>query len=403
MEDNFKIVVVGDVDSGKSTLIGRFLYETGSLSQEAIEEIGDVCRRLQGNFEFAYLLDSLEEERRNQLTIDTTQVFCKVKRGKVFIFIDVPGHQELIKNMLCGVSQADIAILVVDVQKSIEQQTKRHAFILAFLGIEDIILALNKMDVVGFNENTYEKVKVEIIGLFKNLGITPSYILPISAKQGENLCEQSKKMEWDKGLSLISVLNTCFNKKKDNGNFRFPIQDIYNLDGENVAVGKIISGKINKGDEVNILPLNKVCKINTIKVLNKNKSLAKSPESIGLVLDKMDDLRRGQVLCKPKLPQVNRKILAKVFCVHPLKINETLNFRCTTQESHAQIKQVKRVWDSGSLESKTKGDTLEDNDFAEAIIFTENPVVVESFKGFNGLGRFVLQSNREICAVGIIH
>lgn len=401
MQEQLNVVVTGEVDSGKSTLIGRFLYEMGSLSQGAIDEIGNVCQRLGGDFEFAYLLDSFEEERGSQLTIDTTQVFCKAKRGKEFVFIDVPGHQELLKNMLCGSSYADIAVLVVDVQKSIEEQTKRHAFILKFLGIKQIILALNKMDSINFDEDNFERVKERIAAFFKKLEILPKYFIPISAKQGENLIKKSRKMPWYKGLSLIDELNTCFRKKR-NGDFRFPIQDIYNLNGEKVAVGEIIIGKIKRGEEVRVLPLNKERRVKTIKVFNKNTSIAKAPESIGLMLDEMNDLRRGQVICKERLPKVTTEILTKIFCVHPLNIKESMRFKCATQETRAKIKQMNGVWDTVNLEPKSKEGPLEKSDLAEAIIITEGPVVIERFRGLNSLGRFVLQSDGDINAVGII-
>lgn len=402
MQGSLKVVVTGEVDSGKSTLIGRFLHETDSLSQGTIEEIKHVCQRLGSDFEFAYLLDSLEEERKGQLTIDTTQAFCKTKKGNGFIFIDVPGHQELLKNMLCGSSYADIAILVLDVQKPIEEQTKRHTFILKFLGIEQIILVLNKMDLIGFDENIFEKVKEDITKFFKKIAIQPRYFIPASARQGENLIKRSKKMPWYKGLSLLEMLNTCF-KKRRNGKFRFPIQDIYSFNGEKIVVGEIISGKVKKGERVNILPINKECKIKTIRVFNKNKTVAKASESVGLMLDDINNLVRGQIICKPELPKVNTEILAKIFCIHPFRTKKRLRFRCATQETFVQITQIKEVWDIESLELKSKGDILEQTDFAETVITTEDPVVVESFEGFNSLGRFVLHNNnKEIYAVGII-
>ena len=229
------IVVTGEVDSGKSTLIGRFLYESGVLSQGVTEEIADVCQKLKDSFEFAYLLDSLEEERKNRLTLDTTQVFCKIKKGKEFVFIDVPGHQELLKNMLCGSSYADIAILVIDVQKSIEQQTKRHALILKFLKIQQIVIVLNKMDLIDFNKIIFRKVKQEICKFFKKIDLQPKYCIPTSAKQGDNLLKRSKNMVWYRGPSLNKALNACCKKEID-GAFCFPIQDIYNINEEKIAV-----------------------------------------------------------------------------------------------------------------------------------------------------------------------
>jgi len=400
MGDYLKVVVTGEVDSGKSTLIGRFLYETGSLSEGATEEIEDVSQRLGQDLEFAYLLDSLEEERKNQLTIDTTQVFCKTKRGKQFIFIDVPGHKELLKNMLCGSSYADIAILVVDVQKSIEEQTKRHAFILKFLGIEDVILVLNKMDSASFSEIIFNKVRGNIIEFLEKIGLQPKHFIPISAKEGEGLLKKSKKMAWYRGLPLAEALN-AYTQEERNGDLRLPIQDIYTINNERIAVGKIISGKIKRGEKARVLPLNKEYIVKKIKVFAGGKARAAAPESIGLVLDKMDSLRRGQIICKGRLPQIKTEILTKIFCVRPLNIKEKLKFKCATQESYCSIKQIKGIWDSATLEPKPKENMLEETDIAEALITIESPLVVERFERLNSLGRFVLKANREICAVGI--
>ncbi len=401
MQDYLKVVVTGEVDSGKSTLIGRFLYELGSLSQGVIEEIGEVCQRLGSDFEFAYLLDSFEEERKNQLTIDTTQVFCKTKRGKSFVFIDVPGHKELLKNMISGSSYADIAVLVVDVQKSIEEQTRRHAFILKFLGVEQIILALNKMDAADFEENTFKKVREDTREFFRKVGIEPKYFIPISAKQGENISKRSKKMPWYEGFSLQEALNTRL-KKEINKNFRLPIQDVYNLNGEKLSVGKIISGRIKIGEKVKILPLDKECIVKTIKIFNKNRSAAEAPQSIGLRFDDMDGLKRGQIICKPEMPLVGKEIMAKLFCVHSFNIKESLRFKCATQETIAWISKIMGTWDTISLAPRPKKDLLNETDIAEAVITTENPVVVDKYKAFNSLGRFILKSNEEIYAVGTI-
>jgi len=398
MEEKLKIVVVGNVDAGKSTLIGRFLYDSGALYKDVVEEIN---QKLLDDFEFAYLLDSLEEERKNQLTIDTTQAFCKTKKGREFIFIDTPGHQELIKNMLCGSSYADIAILVVDMQRSIAEQTKRHVFILKFLGIREIIIVLNKMDSIGFNEAIFKEIKNEVAKFLKKLQLQPKYFIPTSAKQGDNLLKMSKKMAWYKGLPLVEALNAYF-KKKNKRPFCFPIQDIYGINKEKVAVGKIISGEVKKGDKVNISPLNKECKVRAIKVFDKDRSFAGAPESIGLIFDDMNDLKRGQIICKSRLPRVSSNILAKILCIQPLNINENLVFKCLTQETLARISKISRIWDMVSLESRIGEGALRENDVAEVNIVTDNPVSSESFEGLNSLGRFVLENNKEICAAGII-
>lgn len=404
MQDYLKVVVTGEVDSGKSTLIGRFLYEMNSLPQGVIEEIEAVSQRLGSNFEFAYLLDSFEEERRNQLTIDTTQVFCKNKRGNGFIFIDVPGHQELIKNMLCGSSYADIAILVADIKKSIEEGTKRHINILKFLGVEQITIILNKVDLIDFNEDVFRRAAKEIAEFSKMVGIHPGCVIPVSAREGHNIVKKSLNMPWYKGPTLIEALNTVnklFKKKKEQ-DFYFPIQDIYSIDGATVYVGSIISGKIKKGESVKITSSNKEFRVKGIKLFGNTKSLAHAPEAIGLVLTEVDNPQRGQIVYKGEPPKSTNQILAKIFCVHSLSIGERLLLKCTTQQIHAKIERINRVFDVAGLDIDHPIDSLKEIAVAEVIIITEKPIAIKKFQQLEALGRFVLQDNRGICAAGII-
>ncbi|MDD4939491.1 MAG: GTP-binding protein [Candidatus Omnitrophica bacterium] len=395
MREYLKIVVTGDVDSGKSTLIGRVLHDTGSLFEGAFEDIKKISKALETNFEFAYLLDSFEEERKNQLTIDTTQAFCKTRDGKRFIFIDVPGHKELIKNMLTGSSYADTAVLVIDAQKSVEDQTKRHLFILKFLGISKIILAVNKMDLIGFSQSGFEAVK-EKIGIFtEKIGVKPEYFIPLSAKEGENITRKSKKMPWYRGLPFIKEIGK-YSAKRINEDFRFALQDVYELQGAGVAVGGIISGKLNTGKKVDILPFGKSAIVKAIKTFGKNKRYAEAPESIGLILDDMKGLNRGQLICSGHLPQVKDEFYAKIFCIHSMNVNQNLRFKCFAQDVPARVKKITGVWDTSTLEPKTDT-SLEETNVAEIILVTDAAVTVETDKT-----RFVLQGDRGADAIGII-
>lgn len=402
MRNCLKIVVAGDVDAGKSTLIGRFLYESGSVCDGVIGNIEESCLRNGRDFEFAYLLDSFEEERENQLTIDTTQVFCRDKKGREWIFIDVPGHKELIKNMLVGSSYADIALLVVDARESLKEQAKRHIQVLKFLEIGQFIVVINKMDKVGYNKEVFMNEKAKICAFFDKLNIKPGYCIPVSAKEGENFIKNSLKMSWHKGETLIKALSINCRKNKG-GNFRLPIQDIYRLGSQNIAVGMIISGRIRTGEKVTILPSGKESKVKQIKVFNKDFRSAAFPENIGLILDGNVSLKRGMILCKPKLPNSGTAILAKIFCVRALKINESLRFKSVTQDVVARIKQIIVVRDSVDLEVKPQADSLQELDLAEVRLNMESPAVTERFQSINSLGRFVLENqDKEICAAGII-
>jgi len=257
------------------------------------------------------------------------------------------------------------------------------------------------MDSVSFAESRFRKTRQEIYEYFKKLNLEPKYFIPISANQGDNLFRISKNMEWYIGLTLIRALNTCF-KDKDNWALRLPVQDIYDVDKENVAVGKIISGRLAKGEEIDILPLNKKSKIKKILSFDRNRLSAGAPESIGFVLEDMGNLNRGQIICKPKLPKVVSSIVAKIFCVRVLSINEDFTFKSLTQETTARISRIMNIWDIVSLEPKSRQETLEQTDVAEVAIDTKNPVAVESFEGQSSLGRFVIEKDGEICAIGMI-
>lgn len=402
MQNCLRVVVAGDVDAGKSTLIGRFLYDSGSLPDGAIGNIEESCRRQGNDFEFAYLLDSLEEEREKQLTINTTQVFCGDKKRREWIFIDVPGHRELFKNMLVGSTDADLAVLVVDARRSLREQTKRHLQILKFLEIKRFIVVINKMDISGYNEKIFLKAKERISDFLRKIKIKPEYCIPVAAKNGENLLDNSRKMGWYKGITLIEALSMGCRESGGN-NFRMPIQDIYKLGAKVIIAGRIIAGRIKAGERVNILPSGKEARIRRIMVFKRALRSAEFPGNIGLILDSSEGLSRGMILSKPKLPDVKTIISARIFCLRPLKISESLRFKSTTQNVAAHIEQIDAVWDSADLKARSKTGLLRELELAEIMIAAGHPVVTESFEGVNSLGRFVLENkNREICAVGII-
>lgn len=386
MHNFIKVVVAGDVDAGKSTLIGRYLYDSGSLHQGAMDDITAVCDNLNRDFEFAYLLDSFEEERKNELTIDTTQSFCKTKLGNTIVFIDVPGHRELLKNMMSGSSSADMAVLVIDINKSVREQTKRHAFILKFLGISKIVTVINKMDSVNFNQADFVKTKAQVFEVFKKLGLEFYECIPVSAKNGDNLLNKSKNMPWYKGKPLSLTLDNVAVKK--DGNFRFLVQDILKTEEEKIAIGPIISGQIKKDSKVTVLPLQKQTRLKSIKYFDKNIKSAKAPLAVGIILEDMNEVKRGQILSGKKPLATTNRILGKIICTGKIKLNTALTLRCTVQQTKVKIAKIKYVYG---------------NEAAEVILTTNDNIVVEKFKGYNSLGRFVLVNQQEkIVAVGTV-
>lgn len=405
MDDYLRAVIVGEVDAGKSTLIGRFLFEMGSVSKEIVDEINYGYAGLNQGFEFAYLLDSFEEERKNKLTIDTTQVFCKDKKGKGFVLIDVPGHRQLLKNALCGSAYADVAILVVDIQKSIEEGTKNHIHILKFLGIERIVIVLNKMDLTGFDDNIFKNVKSEVTEFCKAAGVAYEYIIPVSASEGTNLVKRSKRMPWYRGPTLITALNNLKKivRKERARDFYFAVQDNYRIEGEKFLVGPILSGSIHKDETVKITPIGKESRIKKIRIFNRIKPCAREKESAGVVLDEPNGVSRGQILYTKIPPQVTKEITAKIFCVSRLNRAATFTLKCLTQETQAKINRINKIIDaSAGSERNFQQDILDEAVVAEVVINTEKPLAIKKYRDLNSLGRFVLDNDREICAVGII-
>ena len=400
-----KIVIVGHIDHGKSTLIGRLLYDTNSLPDDKIKEIKMVSESLGREIEFAYIIDNLQEEREQQLTIDTAQLFFKTKKRN-YVIIDAPGHKEFIKNMVTGASQADLAILLVDAKEGIKEQTKRHSYIIKLLGIKNLIVTINKMDLVNYDEDKFNQIKKEILGSLAKLEIFSDYIIPISALHGENIVNKSKKMSWYNGLTLIEALNNFNIKREIKESLRLPIQDIYNINNKKVIVGKVESGVLKLNDKIKILPINQDNLIKSIESFNARKDFAIAGESIGITLANDNNLDVGMIICDDKnLSKIVREFKAKLFWMFnkDLNLNEELILKCATQEVKCKIKEIQKRIDSSTLEIiEENSKILKETEVGEVIINTDQDLVIEDFNDIPELGRFVIIKDLDIAGAGII-
>jgi sulfate adenylyltransferase subunit 1 len=405
INQKLKFVIVGHVDHGKSTLIGRLLYDTGSISEEKIEEIKNICDSLGKEFEFSYIMDHLEEERDQGITIDTTQTFFNTEKRE-YVIIDAPGHVEFIKNMISGASQADAAILIIDAEEGVKEQTKRHAYILGMLGLSQIIVVINKMDIIGYNQKRFEEVKDEILQFLDNININPSYIIPISARKGDFIVNKTNTMKWYSGNTLLEVLSTFRIKENVNNKpVRFVVQDIYNFD-KRIVVGRVESGIIRKCDKIKVLPSGEETKIKSIEEFLKDTTEAEAGKSIGITIEDKLFIDRGNVIikCDQEIPKLTNKINANIFWMDniPYKKNESLWFRCATQEISCEIEQINKVINSSTLELIAENtDQIKNREVANVIIKTHKPIIVENFNTIEELGRFVL-GREDTCAGGII-
>ena len=405
-KEKLKLVIIGHVDHGKSTLIGRLLLDTNSLPKEKLEELKKISEELGKETELAYLSDQLKEEREQNKTIDTTQLFFKSKKRE-YIIIDAPGHAEFIKNMLTGASLAQAAVLIVDTKEGIMEQTRRHAYLIKMLGVENIIVVFNKMDLVNYSVKRFEEIKKEFLSFLGNLHIKPLFIIPVSARTGLNISKRSSLAPWYKGPFLLQALDslTVRKSKKDNP-LRFCVQDIYkNNDGE-IIVGKVISGILKQGEEALLMPLYGKIKIKSIKIFPKNVKQASEGENIGLIIDGAAKITRGDIIVQKKNPpQALSSFEGNIFWMseEPLVANTAVTVRCSTQESNCIVEKIQKRVNSSTLETiEENGREVRMNEAAVVTFKTEKPIVIEKLSCTEELGRFTLERGRNPQGIGII-
>ncbi len=399
-------VIIGHVDHGKSTLIGRLLYDTDSLPPDKIEEIKKISKDLGRETEFAYLLDHLEEERQQNITIETTQIFFKTDKRQ-YVIIDTPGHVEFVRNMVTGASQSEAAILIVDAQEGVREQTKRHAYIISLLDLKQVIVVLNKMDLVDYKEEHFNKVKNDIEEFLASINIQVKYYIPISAMKSDNITNKSANIPWYGGPTVLESLNSLKpNIPDENKPLIMTIQDVYKFGDKRIAVGRVETGIIKKGDEIKILPGNQITKVNSIEKYLEEVDKSYAGECLGITTTDPVFLDRGTVVCEPnKEPYLTDTFKADIFWMSKKDFNkeEKIILRCATQEITCWIKKIEERIDSSSLNTlEEDASKLCNLEIGKVIIKTKKPIAIKPFNEVNELGRFVLVRDENVCAGGII-
>lgn len=405
--EHLKFVIVGHVDHGKSTLIGRLFYDTGSLPEGKIEEVQQICDALGKELEFAYVMDHLEEERSQGVTIDTAQTFFHTDK-RDYVIIDAPGHREFTKNMITGASQAEAAILIVDANEGMQEQTRRHAYILSLLGLKQVIVVMNKMDLVNFEEKRFKQVNEDLKDFLGQIGITPTYLIPISAKEGDNVANRSEKMQWHEGYTILEALDTFKTmEERQDLSLRFPVQDVYNIGGKRIIVGRVEGGTIQKDQEIYVMPSGESTTVTSIEeYLKEGKSAAIAGESTGITVKDKLFIDRGNVLCiKEDRPEITNKIKANLFWMdkEPLKKGDKVGFKCSTQDVKCTVAAIQRRMDSSTLEIlEEDAKSLENREVGEVVLSFSTSIIVEDFNKTPELGRFVIEKGYDTAGGGII-
>src|SRR5512134_3021529 len=294
-----KIVIVGHVDHGKSTLVGRLFHDTGTLPEGKVEAVQAMCEKRGMPFEWAFLLDALQAERDQGITIDISQIFFRTAI-RSYVLIDAPGHREFVKNMITGAAQAEAAVLVIDAREGMQEQTRRHAYLLHLLGIHQIVVAINKMDMVEYSEPRFQQLVTDVRDYFADLGLDLRHtmMIPLVARDGDNIVAASTRMRWYEGPTLAEALDQLQPPVTSQDlALRFPVQDVYKFDDRRIIAGRIESGYLRKGDTLLFSPSNKQARIASIEEWNARQPVmaVRAGESIGVTLDEPIFVERGEI------------------------------------------------------------------------------------------------------------
>jgi bifunctional enzyme CysN/CysC len=401
------VVFVGHVDHGKSTLIGRILHDTGSLPEGKIEEIKKACAAEGMEFEFAFLLDALLEEQKQNVTIDTTEIPFRTVRRR-YAIIDAPGHKEFLKNMITGASRADAAILVIGADEGVREQSRRHAYLLSMLGIRQVIVVVNKMDLVDYSEKRFREIEQDYRKFLQELGLNARTFIPASAKQGENVARASMKMKWYCAANVLEALDFLEPQKPAiDLPLRFCVQDVYRFDGRRIIAGRIETGTLKMGDQLVFSPANKSAAVASIESWNAPANgPAVAGDSIGISLTEQIFVERGYVAShQEETPIETNRFHADLFWIvrEPLRVGHFYDLRLATQQVKCQIVSIEQVMDSSTLETRSDGpEQLERNEIGKLTIQTRGPLVIDNHDRIPNLGRFVIIDDGQICGGGTI-
>ncbi|MCC7517979.1 MAG: adenylyl-sulfate kinase [Verrucomicrobiae bacterium] len=406
-QEQLKIVIVGHVDHGKSTFVGRLFHDTGSLPEGKYEQLVEVARRRGVPFEFANLMDGLQAERDQNITIDTAQIWFRTSRRQ-YVIIDAPGHKEFLKNMITGAASASAALLLIDAGEGVQEQSRRHGFLLSLMGVRQIVVLVNKMDLCGFDERVFRRIESEYTAFLGRFGLKPSGFLPICARDGDGLIARSPRMPWHAGRTVVEALDAFEAPPRPvHQSLRFSVQDVYRFDHRRILAGRVESGALRVGDRLVFWPSGKSSVVNTIERWSAPSALSASAgESVGVTLTEQIFVERGQVAThEADAPAVARDFSTKIFWMgrQPLPVGHRVKLKLATQEVEAEIHSIERVIDASTLdEIPGAAKEIRRNDVAEVVIRARQTVALDPHSAIAETGRFVLVDRREVSGGGIV-
>ena len=408
-----RFTTAGSVDDGKSTLIGRLLYDSKSIFEDQLEAIENTSRKKgYDGVDLALFTDGLRDEREQGITIDVAYRYFTTPKRK-FIIADTPGHIQYTRNMVTGASTANVAIILVDARHGVIEQTRRHSFIASLLQIPHIIVCINKMDLVNYSEEAYNKVINQFEEFSSKLLVNDIRFIPISALNGDNVVNRSENMDWYQGAPLLYTLETIHISSDINKvDARFPVQTVLRPQSESHRdyrgyAGKVASGIFRTGDEVTIMPSGFTSKIKNIDIHTESLDEAYAPMSVAMTLEDDIDVSRGDMIVKSNnKPEPTQDIEVMLCWLHnnPAKPRARYSIRHTTNEQKAMIKEIVYKFDINTLERKTDDKNIEMNDISKVKLRTTKPLMIDSYRENRITGSIILIDDitNETVAAGMI-
>lgn len=408
--EQMNIVFSGHVDHGKSTVVGRLLSDTGSLPEGKLEQVKQNCARNSRPFEYAFLIDALKDEQSQGITIDAARVFFKTRKRN-YIIIDAPGHIEFLKNMVTGASRAEAAFLVIDAEEGVQENSRRHGFMLSMLGIKQLIVLVNKMDLVAYDEKIYEKIVKEYSDFLETIDLDPAGFIPVSAVEGDNITCASPSMDWYEGMTVLEGVDS-FRKEESPENLplRMPVQDVYkftrNGDNRRIIAGTIESGVLEAGQKLVFYPSGKRSRIKTIEIFNGD-----NPESLpagsaaGFTMKEQIYVKRGEIAVvegQPE-PSVSSRIRVNLFWLgrEPMAPGRNYLFKLGTARINARIETITKLIDASTL-NVSEAEAVNRHGVAECILKLEKAAAFDLIEDNPSTSRFVIVDDYEIAGGGIV-
>ena len=405
------IVIVGHVDHGKSTVIGRLLADTHSLPEGKLEQIRAQCELNSKPFEYAFLLDALKDEQAQGITIDAARVFFK-SNLRHYLILDAPGHIELLKNMITGAARAEAALLVIDAAEGVQENSRRHGYMMSLLGIRQLAVVVNKMDLVGWDRGVYDRIVREYGAFLDQIGLKPTAFIPVSARGGDNIAARSEELTWYEGPTVLNALDQFRSEPLPvDRPFRMPVQDVYKFtkqgDDRRIVSGTVDSGSVSVGDTVIFYPSGKKSRVKSVEAFNRpTQTSAEAGWAVGFTLQEQIYITRGELATvegQPR-PQVTTRLRVSLFWLgkEPMVKRKEYLLKLGSARVPCRVEEVLRVMDASTLGTTEQRNAIQRHDVAECVLRLDRAIACDLAEDVAATSRFVIVDDYEIRGGGIV-